>query len=107
MATWSTLSEAQRLLGVQAQTIYAYASRGRIGVSPDPSDPRKSLYRTEDLSALVRKKVTGRKRETLAASTIFGAEPCISTGLCAFRQGRPYYRAVSYTHLTLPTKRIV
>lgn len=92
MATWSTLSEAQRLLGVQAQTIYAYASRGRIGVSPDPSDPRKSLYRTEDLSALVRKKVTGRKRETLAASTIFGAEPCISTGLCAFRQGRPYYR---------------
>ena len=44
MATWSTLSEAQRLLGVQAQTIYAYASRGRIGVSPDPSDPRKSLY---------------------------------------------------------------
>ena len=92
MPNWITLAEAARQLGVQAQTVYAYASRGNIAVMPDPQDPRKSLYRAEDVAGLCRKKQVGRKREALAAGTIFGAEPCIYSGITTFSKGRLYYR---------------
>ncbi|WP_144140309.1 citrate/2-methylcitrate synthase [Paraburkholderia sp. BCC1884] len=92
MRNWITLTEAARQLGVRAQTVYAYVSRGNIAVMPDPDDPRKSLYRAEDVAALCRKKQVGRKREALAAGTIFGAEPCIYSGITTFSKGRPYYR---------------
>ncbi|NYH20953.1 citrate synthase [Paraburkholderia bryophila] len=92
MRNWITLTEAARQLGVQAQTVYAYVSRGNIAVMPDPLDPRKSLYRAEDVAALCRKKQVGRKREALAAGTIFGAEPCIYSGITTFSKDRPYYR---------------
>jgi citrate synthase len=92
MQNWITLTEAARQLGVRPQTIYAYVSRGTIAVMPDPHDPRKSLYRAEDVAGLCRKKQVGRKREALAAGTIFGAEPCIYSSITAFSKGRPYYR---------------
>jgi citrate synthase len=92
MRNWITLTEAARQLGVRAQTVYAYVSRGNIAVMPDPHDPRKSLYRAEDVAGLCRKKQVGRKREALAAGTIFGAEPCIYSSITAFSKGRPYYR---------------
>ncbi|RQM46711.1 citrate synthase [Paraburkholderia bannensis] len=92
MRNWITLAEAARQLGVQAQTVYAYASRGNIAVMPDPHDPRKSLYRADDVARLCRKKQVGRKREALAAGTIFGAEPCIYSGITTFAKGHPYYR---------------
>ncbi|ALK29941.1 citrate synthase [Burkholderia plantarii] len=92
MSNWITLAEATRQLGVRAQTVYAYASRGSIAVMPDPHDPRRSLYRAEDVIALCRRKQVGRKRAALAAGTIFGAEPCIYSGLTTFSKGRPWYR---------------
>lgn len=92
MQNWITLTEAARRLGVRAQTVYAYASRGSIAVMQDPDDPRKSLYRAEDVVALCRKKQVGRKRAALAASTIFGAEPCIYSGITSFSKGRAWYR---------------
>ena len=92
MRPWITLTEATRQLGVQAQTVYAYVSRGSIAVMPDPHDPRKSLYRAEDVAVLCRKKQVGRKREALAAGTIFGTEPCIYSGITTFSKGRAYYR---------------
>src|SRR5262249_10880522 len=92
MATWITLEEARRLLGVRPQTVYAYVSRGRIAVSPDPQDPRRSLYRSEDVAQLVRRKASGRTRETLAATTLFGAEPSVPTAISTFAGGRLYYR---------------
>ncbi|WP_233856691.1 citrate synthase family protein [Paraburkholderia sp. HD33-4] len=92
MRNWITLTEAARQLGVQAQTVYAYVSRGTIAVMTDPRDPRKSLYRAEDVAGLCRKKQVGRKREALAAGMIFGAEPCIYSGITTFSKGRPYYR---------------
>ncbi|WP_269502823.1 citrate synthase [Burkholderia sp. IMCC1007] len=92
MHNWISLTEAARRLGVRAQTVYAYASRGSIAVMQDPDDPRKSLYRADDVVALCRKKQVGRKRAALAASTIFGAEPCIYSGITTFSNGRPWYR---------------
>ena len=92
MASWISMTEACQLLGVQPQTIYAYVSRGKLEVMPDPADPRKSLYRAEDLSGLARRKKAGSKRETLATNTLFGAEPSIPTALTAFFRERPHYR---------------
>ncbi|MEY2953376.1 MAG: hypothetical protein RLZZ401_1463 [Pseudomonadota bacterium] len=86
------MNEACRVLGVRPQTIYAYVSRGKLEVMPDPNDTRRSLYRTEDVAGLAKRKQDGRKYETLAAKTMFGSEPSIPTALCAFFRGRPYYR---------------
>ncbi|MGJ7510568.1 citrate/2-methylcitrate synthase [Variovorax sp. GT1P44] len=86
------MSEACQRLGVQPQTVYAYVSRGKVEVMPDPVDTRRSLYRAEDIAGLAKRKQAGRKHETLAANTLFGSEPSIPTALCAFFRGRPYYR---------------
>ncbi|OTP72222.1 hypothetical protein PAMC26510_22090 [Caballeronia sordidicola] len=85
---------------MQAQTVYAYVSRGTIAVMPDPHDPRKSLYRSEDVVGLCRKKQVGRKREALAAGTIFGAEPCIYSSITTFSKGRAYYRGLDSIRLS-------
>ena len=86
------MAEACRLLGVQPQTVYAYVSRGKLEVMPDPADTRRSLYRAEDVAGLARRKQAGRKHETLANNTLFGAEPSIPTALSSFNRGRLYYR---------------
>lgn len=86
------MDEACRLLGVQPQTVYAYVSRGKLEVMTDPVDTRRSLYRAEDVAALARRKQAGRKHETLATNTLFGAEPSIPTALSSFYRGRVYYR---------------
>ena len=92
MAQWISMTEACSLLGVQPQTIYAYVSRNKLEVMPDPADSRRSLYRAEDLEQLAKRKQAGRKRETLATNALFGAEPSISTALSTFHRGHPYYR---------------
>lgn len=86
------MDEACRQLGVRAQTVYAYVSRGKLAVMPDAADTRRSLYRAEDVAALAKRKKAGRKHETLAVNTLFGAEPSIPTALSAFFRGRPHYR---------------
>ena len=43
MASWISMDEACRQLGVRAQTVYAYVSRGKLQVMPDPADTRRSL----------------------------------------------------------------
>lgn len=86
------MAEACEQLGVQPQTVYAYVSRGKLEVMPDPADTRRSLYRAEDVAGLSRRKQAGRKHETLAANTLFGAEPSVPTALSTFFKGRLYYR---------------
>lgn len=100
MATWMTLDEARNLLGVRAQTIYAYVSRGQIGVSPDPASSRRSLYRGEDVMNLAQKKQRGRKRETLAVNTMFGGEPSIATSISTFANGLLFYRGKDVVSLS-------
>ncbi|SDC92630.1 citrate synthase [Variovorax sp. CF079] len=91
MVSWISMDEVCHLLGVRPQTVYAYVSRGKLEVMPDPADTRRSLYRAEDVASLAKRKQAGRKHETLAANTLFGSEPSIPTALCAFFRGRPYY----------------
>ena len=49
---WIGRGEALARLGVKAQTLYAYVSRGRIAARPDPDDPRRSLYAVSDIIRL-------------------------------------------------------
>ncbi|NDY92118.1 citrate synthase family protein [Ideonella livida] len=92
MTTWLTLEDACQQLQVRPQTVYAYVSRGKIDVAPDPADSRRSFYRAEDVAALQQRKQSGRKRETVATNTLFGAEPSIPTALSSFWRGRLHYR---------------
>lgn len=92
MSTWISMDEACQRLGVRPQTIYAYVSRGKLEVMADPTDSRRSLYRAEDVATLAKRKQAGRKRETLATNTLFGAEPSIPTALSTFVRERLYYR---------------
>ncbi len=92
MASWITMAEACSRLGVRPQTVYAYVSRGKLEVMADPADTRRSLYRAEDVAGLAKRKQAGRKHETLAANTLFGAEPSIPTAISTFHRQRLYYR---------------
>ncbi|HWE47720.1 MAG TPA: citrate synthase [Caulobacteraceae bacterium] len=51
--SWIPRTEVLERLGVKAQTLYAYVSRGRIAARPDPDDPRRSLYAAEDVERLL------------------------------------------------------
>ena len=92
MAAWLSMDEACRLLDVQPQTIYAYVSRGKLEAVSSEGDSRRSLYRAEDVNALAKRKQAGRKHETLATNTLFGAEPSIPTSISTFIRGHLYYR---------------
>jgi citrate synthase len=92
MRDWLTAEEAQRRLGVRAQTLYAYVSRGRIRVAADPADPRRSRYRASDVGALVERKARGRKAAEVAKGAIAWGEPVLASAITTVRDGRLYYR---------------
>jgi citrate synthase len=92
MKIWLTRDEALKLLKVRPQTLYAYVSRGRIDMRPDPNDSRRSLYRAADIGGLTRRRERGKRPAAIAASTIAWGEPIITTTISTVRNGRLYYR---------------
>lgn len=92
MEDWIDREAALARLRVKPQTLYAYASRGRIRVQPDPDDTRRSLYNAEDIVMLTRRQKRGRKPTTIAASAMAWGEPAIATSLSAVHRGKLYYR---------------
>lgn len=92
MKDWVDRAAALTLLGVKAQSLYAYVSRGRISTKADPLDPRRSLYRLEDISALTTRRARGRKTATIAETSMAWGEPIIPTALSTARHGKLYYR---------------
>jgi len=92
MKEWIDREAALVRLGVKPQTLYAYASRGRIRVRPDPDDTRRSLYNAEDIVMLARRRSRGRKPATIAASAMTWGEPAIATSLSTTHHGKLYYR---------------
>ncbi len=87
-----TQQEASEMLGVRAQTLYAYVSRGLIEVRRDPTLSRSNLYRADDILALLRKRDLGRAPKNIAASTMAWGEPIISTCISTVVHGRLFYR---------------
>ncbi|PLP58299.1 citrate synthase [Mesorhizobium loti] len=92
MSAWLTRDEALNRLGVRAQTLYAYVSRNQIGMQPDPADPRRSLYRLEDIEALTTRRARGRRVAAIAASVVAWGEPVFATELSTVIHGRLVYR---------------
>ena len=89
---WITAEAAQTRLGVRAQTLYAYVSRGRIQVRPDPKDSRRSHYRAADIAALTERKSRSRKVSDVAAGAISWGEPVLASEITTVSNGRLYFR---------------
>ncbi|RRH94403.1 citrate synthase [Mesorhizobium tamadayense] len=93
MTEWLTREEALARLNVRPQTLYAYVSRGRIGMRPDGADPRRSQYRADDIAALATRRARGRSPQAIAESAIAWGEPAITTAISKVLHGRLVYRA--------------
>ncbi|ODT86147.1 citrate synthase [Phenylobacterium sp. SCN 70-31] len=89
---WIAAEDARDRLGVRPQTLYAYVSRGRVAVRPDPQDPRRSLYRAADIDALAERKSRSRKLSDVAAGAIAWGEPVLASEITTVQGGRLYYR---------------
>jgi citrate synthase len=89
---WIAAEDAQARLGVRAQTLYAYVSRGRVQVRPDPHDPRRSLYRAADIAALAERKSRSRRLSDVAAGAIHWGEPVLASEITTVAGGRLFYR---------------
>jgi citrate synthase len=89
---WISAEEALDRLGVRAQTLYAYVSRGRIEARPDPADPRRSRYRLADVGQLAERKRRGRKASEVAAGAIAWGEPVLASAITTVAGGRLFYR---------------
>ena len=92
MSDWIAAEDARSRLGVRAQTLYAYVSRGRVRVRPDPADPRRSLYRAADIAALNDRKSRSRRPADVAAGAIAWGEPVLNSAITTIAEGRLYYR---------------
>lgn len=92
MNNWIDRDTALARLGVKAQTLYAYVSRGRIAMQPDPEDNRRSLYNVDDIAEASVRKARGRNPATIAASSMDWGEPAISTSLSTVHRGMLVYR---------------
>ncbi|MET0274692.1 MAG: citrate synthase [Phenylobacterium sp.] len=89
---WIAAEDARARLGVRPQTLYAYVSRGRVQVRPDPHNPRRSLYRAADITALTQRKSRSRKVSEVAAGAIAWGEPVMESEITTIAGGRLFYR---------------
>ncbi len=92
MDEWIGRSQALAVLGVKPQTLYAYVSRGQVARRADTADPRCSLYRSDDLLGLIRRRNRGRAAASIAAGVMAWGEPVIATALSTVWQGQLVFR---------------
>ncbi len=92
MTAWIDRETALARLGVKAQSLYAYASRGQIRVQADPADSRRSLYSADDIAEVSVRKARGRKPASIAASSMDWGEPAIPTSISTVQRGKLYFR---------------
>jgi citrate synthase len=92
MEKWIDRAQALARLGIKPQSLYAYVSRGQIGMQPDPADPRRSHYHAADIEALLARRKRGRKPSAIAQSTVAWGEPVLDTAITTVRHGQLIYR---------------
>lgn len=97
--TWLEREAALHKLGVKAQTLYAYVSRGQISAQTHPDDPRASLYSEADIDALVKRRRRGRSRSDIASAAIAWGDPVMETRITTVRNGRLIYRGADAVKL--------
>lgn len=94
---WIARSEALTRLGVKAQTLYAYVSRGRIAARPDPTDSRKSLYAASDVARLCGGEVEGVDAGAVRTPNLGAAargEADVLSSVSMTADGRLFYRGL-------------
>jgi len=84
-------AEAAVLLGVKAQTLYTYVSRGVIQSLPTPHGHRH-LYLRADIEKLRARPRARRAMGAVAASAMYAGEPIISTSITEITSAGPRYR---------------
>ncbi len=89
--SWIPRTTALTRLGVKPQTLYAYVSRGLVTARPDTHDPRASLYSAADIAALVKRRRSGRARESIARQAIAWGDPVMETRITTVKSGRLIY----------------
>lgn len=90
---WLSAKDALAALGIKRQSLYAYVSRGLLRATPDPDDPRKSLYARHDVNALEARKRRPRGRAEVAAGAIAWGDPVLESGISTVRDGQLYFGA--------------
>jgi citrate synthase len=100
MTEWLTREQALERLNVRPQTLYAYVSRGRVGMKPDDADPRRSRYRADDIATLATRRARGRSPQAIAESAIAWGEPAIATSISTVLHGRLVYRGKDAVELS-------
>ena len=93
-------SAATRILGVSRNTLYAYVSRGLVRSTPNPDNPKASLYVAADIHALVDRKTRLRRPRTAAATALDFGLPVLKTRLTHFVDDRLCYRTTDAIELS-------
>ena len=97
--SWVGRGEALSRLGVKAQTLYAYVSRGRIAARPDPEDPRRSLYATRDIARLTGTQIAQDAVSLPSVRAPARGEAEVQSGLTLIAGGRLFYRGMDAIQL--------
>ena len=99
---WIGRGEALSRLGVKAQTLYAYVSRGRIAARPDPDDSRRSLYAVRDIARLTGHVVDDGDQAPRAVERGPAArgEADLESSVSVIASGRLFYRGLDAVQLS-------
>jgi len=91
--SWIPRTEVLERLGVKAQTLYAYVSRGRIAARPDPDNPRRSLYAADDVERLLdRSAKNGAAVTNGGGASASRGETVVESAITTIAEGRLFFR---------------
>jgi citrate synthase len=91
--SWIPRTEVLDRLGVKAQTLYAYVSRGRIAARPDPDNPRRSLYAADDVERLLDRSLKhGKPASPGGGLAAIRGEAVVESAITTLQDGRLYFR---------------
>jgi citrate synthase len=93
-----TAAEACALLGVKAQTLYAYVSRGLLRAETHPGHTGK-LYARDDLEALLARSRARSGHGPTAASAMRWGDPILDSAITCIQGGQIYYRGYALREL--------
>ncbi|RZJ97865.1 MAG: citrate synthase [Brevundimonas sp.] len=99
---WIGRGEALSRLGVKAQTLYAYVSRGRIAARPDPDDSRRSLYAVRDIARLTGDALANDDEapRVVERGPAGRGEADLESSISVIASGRLFYRGLDAVQLS-------
>lgn len=89
-----TAAEACALLGIKAQTLYAYVSRGLLRAESHPGRPSK-LYARDDIDALLARSRARAGQGPMTTSAMRWGDPLLDSAITCIQAGEIYYRGYS------------